>query len=131
MEYRLRHNSGKYRWIQDDGTPRFDAKGEFQGYIGYCLDITERKRAENKTKLLSANLKAIFDSVPNVLAIVDEKVKVEMINKKGASLAGRKKQDLAGFLCGDVLNCLNAFQGVWQQSCVLSVPVEDPGSVNL
>ncbi|MDD2468129.1 MAG: response regulator [Desulfobulbus sp.] len=52
MEYRLRHVSGEYRWIQDEGTPRFDNKGVFLGYIGHCLDITERKRAaEDQEKL--------------------------------------------------------------------------------
>ena len=43
MEYRVLHASGVYRWIQDDGTPRYNSKGEFIGYIGHCLDIQERK----------------------------------------------------------------------------------------
>lgn len=43
MVYRLRHHSGEYRWIQDDGTPRYNAEGEFIGYIGHCLDITNKK----------------------------------------------------------------------------------------
>ncbi len=46
MEYRLRHASGEYRWLQDDGSPRFDREGHFIGYIGYCLDITARRQAE-------------------------------------------------------------------------------------
>jgi len=46
MDYRLRRHDGEYRWIQDDGCPRYDSNGTFAGYIGYCLDITERKRAE-------------------------------------------------------------------------------------
>jgi len=46
MDYRLRRHDGEYRWIQDDGCPRYDSKGEFIGYIGYCLDVTDRKRAE-------------------------------------------------------------------------------------
>jgi PAS domain S-box-containing protein len=46
MDYRLRRHDGEYRWIQDDGCPRYDSKGEFIGYIGYCLDITPRKNAE-------------------------------------------------------------------------------------
>ena len=36
----------KYRWMLDTGTPRFDAAGTFLGYIGSCLDITERRQAE-------------------------------------------------------------------------------------
>lgn len=46
MDYRLRHHDGNFHWIQDNGTPRFNLHGEFIGYIGHCLDITERKLAE-------------------------------------------------------------------------------------
>lgn len=50
MDYRLRHRDGTYHWIQDNGTPRFNTRNEFVGYIGHCLDITETKRAEKKLK---------------------------------------------------------------------------------
>ena len=46
MEYRLRRNDGEYRWILDIGVPRFNPDGSFAGYIGSCLDITDRKLAE-------------------------------------------------------------------------------------
>lgn len=48
MEYRLRHASGEYRWLVDQGTPRFDSDGAFAGYIGHCLDITPRKHMEEE-----------------------------------------------------------------------------------
>src|SRR4029077_10073899 len=46
MEYRLRRNDGVYRWILDTGVPRFNPDGSLAGYIGSCLDITDRKLAE-------------------------------------------------------------------------------------
>ena len=46
VDYRLLRYDGKYRWIQDSGTPRYDSHGKFIGYIGHCLDITARKIAE-------------------------------------------------------------------------------------
>jgi len=46
MEYRIRRNDGEYRWLLDTGVPRFKADGSFAGYIGSCLDITDRKLAE-------------------------------------------------------------------------------------
>jgi len=47
MEYRLRRKDGEYRWVLDTGVPRFNTDGSFAGYIGSCLDITDRKLAED------------------------------------------------------------------------------------
>ncbi len=50
MNYRLRRHDGEYRWLQDVGTPRYDTKGTFLGYIGHCLDITELKNNEKSSQ---------------------------------------------------------------------------------
>ena len=50
MEYRLRRHDGEYRWLLDEGLPRYDANKQFAGYIGFCLDITERKQAEESAR---------------------------------------------------------------------------------
>jgi PAS domain S-box-containing protein len=46
VEYRLRRADGEYRWLLDNGVPRFAVGRVFEGYIGSCIDITERKREE-------------------------------------------------------------------------------------
>jgi PAS domain S-box-containing protein len=46
VEYRLRRFDGEYRWVLDSGTPRYSPSGEFLGYIGSCIDIHDRKKAE-------------------------------------------------------------------------------------
>lgn len=46
MEYRLRRYDGEYRWIFDTGAPRVSSDNVFVGYIGSCIDITERKESE-------------------------------------------------------------------------------------
>ncbi|MBU2537608.1 MAG: PAS domain S-box protein, partial [Proteobacteria bacterium] len=50
MEYRLRRHDGEYRWLLDQGQPRYDAANAFAGYIGSCLDITEHKVLENRVR---------------------------------------------------------------------------------
>ena len=46
IELRVRRHDGCYRWILNSGTPRFGDSGVFAGYIGSCLDITDRKDGE-------------------------------------------------------------------------------------
>jgi PAS domain S-box-containing protein len=55
MEYRLRRRDGEYRWLLDNGTPRFE-RGVFLGYIGSCLDITQRRQAELDHQLQATEL---------------------------------------------------------------------------
>jgi PAS domain S-box-containing protein len=55
MEYRLRRNDGVYRWLLDTGAPRF-SEGEFAGYIGSCIDVTDRKVAEEAMANLERRL---------------------------------------------------------------------------
>ncbi len=52
-EYRLRRHDGQWRWILDDGQPMYSISGEFEGFIGSCIDITDRRMAEDA--LQSAN----------------------------------------------------------------------------
>ena len=47
-EYRLKNAEGKYVWIRDIGTPNYNSKGEFTGYIGHCFDISEKKCSEKE-----------------------------------------------------------------------------------
>ena len=46
MEYRLRRHDGAWRWIFDRGVPFTTDDGEFAGYIGSCVDVTERREAQ-------------------------------------------------------------------------------------
>ncbi len=46
MEYHLRRRDGAYRWIFDRGTPFHTEQGAFAGYIGSCIDVTDRVEAQ-------------------------------------------------------------------------------------
>ncbi|MGZ5008563.1 MAG: CHASE domain-containing protein [Methylobacter sp.] len=56
MEYRLLRHDGEYRWLIDTGVPRYTDEKIFLGYVGSCVDITERKQVENKLARAHAEL---------------------------------------------------------------------------
>jgi PAS domain S-box-containing protein len=65
MEYRLRRFDGVFRWIFDRGTPYSDNQGDFLGYIGSCIDITERVEArEALAKAQQAEVSALKGLLP-------------------------------------------------------------------
>jgi diguanylate cyclase (GGDEF)-like protein/PAS domain S-box-containing protein len=53
-EYRLQRADSVYRWVLETGVPRL-VDGVFDGYIGSCFDITERKQAEEQLRYLSTH----------------------------------------------------------------------------
>ncbi len=56
MQYRLRRHDGEYRWVLDKAVPRFNPDGTFAGYIGSCIDISERKLAEEAMSTIGRRL---------------------------------------------------------------------------
>ncbi len=59
--YRLRTRIGEYRWVYDIGIPRIGENGEICGYVGSCVDRTERKRVETALHQLSGRLLELQD----------------------------------------------------------------------
>ena len=47
MDYRLKRYDGQYRWINDRGVPFNDTDGNFVGFIGSCMDITDKIEGQN------------------------------------------------------------------------------------
>ncbi|BAY26021.1 two-component sensor histidine kinase [Calothrix sp. NIES-2100] len=72
MEYRLMRHDGEYRWILDTGVPRFTPNGKFVGYIGCCIDITERKLAEVALKHSQESVQAQLEEMESLNRLKDE-----------------------------------------------------------
>ncbi|MEO0947091.1 MAG: response regulator [Cyanobacteria bacterium J06641_5] len=71
-EYRLRRADGQYRWILDRGVPRFDASGEFRGYIGTCTDISDRREIERlKDEFVSVVSNELRTPLTSILGALD------------------------------------------------------------
>ncbi len=54
MELRILAASGQYRFVLNVGVPRFTREGQFVGYLGAAMDISELKAAEQYAVQLHA-----------------------------------------------------------------------------
>jgi PAS domain S-box-containing protein len=93
MDYRLRRHDGEYRWLQDDGTARYSTEGEFLGYIGHCLDITDRKQAEEALKESLAVNESILNVIPFGMDIVNKEGRILFRNAVLEQVSGNLAQD--------------------------------------
>ncbi len=89
MEYRLRRFDGEYCWVLDNGVPRLDSNGTFLGYIGTCIDITERKRAEERFRLA-------VEASPSAIVMVNEQGQIVLVNVQTEKLFGYAREELIG-----------------------------------
>lgn len=80
IEYRLLRADGEYRWAIDSATPRFGPSGEFLGYVGSVIDITDRKEAEEAVRASEAWLRAVTDKLPAMVGYVDRDLRYRFAN---------------------------------------------------
>jgi PAS domain S-box-containing protein len=84
MDGRLRRADGAYRWLLAHGVPRFTADNDFLGYIGSCIDITERIRAEEERQ----KFVSLADSSLEFIAMCDLDFRPFYVNAAGMRLVG-------------------------------------------
>lgn len=96
MEYRLRRCDGEYRLVLDNGVPRFASDGAFLGYIGSCIDITERKRAEKALEKERTFLRQVIDIDPNFIFAKDREGRFTLVNQAVADAYGTSVENLIG-----------------------------------
>ena len=99
MEYRLRRADGEYRWVIESGIPRYTGAGEFAGYIGSNIDITDLKRAEAERQRLH-----------QLEADLAHMNRVSMMGELAASLAHEIKQPISAALT-DAKTCVRWLRG--------------------
>ena len=96
MEYRLRRYDGEYCWVLDHGVPRFESDGNFVGYIGTAIDITESKRAERALEKEREFLRQVIDIDPNFIFAKDREGRFTLVNQAVADAYGTTVEDLIG-----------------------------------
>jgi PAS domain S-box-containing protein len=96
VEYRLRRHDGEYRWAVDMAQPRFGEEGEFLGYIGSVMDITERKQAESRLRESEAKFRILSETAPALIWFDDAEGNCQFVNQQYVDFSGKTLDQLKG-----------------------------------
>ncbi|MFC2078987.1 PAS domain S-box protein [Candidatus Bipolaricaulota bacterium] len=109
---RWRHKDGRWRWLESNAAPIFDAGGELVGFRGVDRDITDRREAEQALMAGEEKYRLLFENMMNGFALHEiilseegKPVDYEFLEVNSAfeRLTGLRSEDLIGNRVIDVL----------------------------
>ncbi len=95
-EMRLRHKDGHYVWFEHKGKSFIDTNGKRKSII-ISRDITERKKAEQKSRESEEKYRLISENANDLIFILDQNLKIKYVNEKPLlNLTGYSVDEIIG-----------------------------------
>jgi PAS domain S-box-containing protein len=91
-EYRIRRRDGLYRDFMARGVPVFNTDGTIREWVGTCIDITDRKKAEE----ILREQATVISSVSDAIFSTDASFMIKSWNKAAERIFGWGAQEVIG-----------------------------------
>ena len=91
--------NGERVWIQWTNKPIKDNDGNLTAILSVGTDVTERKHIEQKLRQSKNDWERTFDSVPDLIAILDTEHRIVRVNKSMAQQLQISAESAAGLFC--------------------------------
>ncbi|MFZ4573751.1 MAG: PAS domain S-box protein [Phycisphaerales bacterium] len=102
-EFQMRRADGASRSMLSRGTPRVNPSGEFSGFAGVCLDVTEQREAEATVRTSESRLRAVLDTALDAVISLDEAGRITDWNPQAERLFGYASGDAKGRVLSELV----------------------------
>lgn len=100
LEARLRLHDGEYRWLLSQYNPLLDERGQIVRWYVTATDIDDGKRAEEKVRRSEEDLRAITDTIRQLIVVLAPNGTTLYVNQVSLDLTGYTRdqvEDAQGF----------------------------------
>jgi PAS domain S-box-containing protein len=96
-EYRVKRHDGVYRYLLAKGSPFFDKNGEILEWVGVCIDITDRKKAEEIIKNNEIHFRELIEALPQLFWTCRVDGPCDYLSRQWVEFTGIPEQDQLGY----------------------------------
>jgi PAS domain S-box-containing protein len=124
LEARLRRFDGTYRWFLFRVSPLRDESGRIVQWYGTCIDIEDRKRAEQALRASEQNLRLMVHCVAGFLVTSTAAGEVELVNQTLLNYTGKPLEELRNWPSVVHPSDLPAVGSLWTRSVKTGHPFD-------
>jgi PAS domain S-box-containing protein len=95
QEYRFLLQDG-YRWLYGVTRLVYDDDGALADTLGYAMDVTERKQADDAVREREATLQAVINASPDIITILDAEGAIRSMSPAAQQILGRQADTRMG-----------------------------------
>jgi len=90
VDFRIRRQDGSIRWCLAAGQPQYQGDDTFVGYVGSCVDITDRLEAERQLRLSEERFRNMITQAPVAIGVLrGSDFVIESANEQILNLVGK------------------------------------------
>ena len=103
VAYRIKRPDGILRWVEAFGHILLGAAGQPEKLAGVCMDITERRRAEETLRAKETQVRLITDTAPVMLSQCSRDERFRFVNRMYAERLGLVPEQIVGKSITEIL----------------------------
>ncbi len=95
-EYRVIHKDGAVHWSRAKGRMFFDAKGQSERMVGFMIDVTDWRQAEQELRASEVRFRTFVDHAMDGFFLLDQQLNVVDVNRQACESLGYSREELVG-----------------------------------